>query len=149
MGLRARKRYTLYNGALECKLLCFEVMPEWFVTERPIDDDAPLSSGAEMLANRLRKNRKQLARWLAQERVTCYRLYDADLPEYAVAVDVYQGERLWALVQEYAPPASVDPKMAELRLREAQQTNTNKHENPHKQVYLKVRQQQKGKEQYQ
>src|SRR3569623_1841199 len=139
MGLRARKRYTLYNGALECKLLYFAVTPEWFVTERPIDDDAPLSSGAEMLANRLRKNRKQLARWLAQEQVTCYRLYDADLPEYAVAVDVYQGERLWAHVQEYAPPASVDPKKAELRLRDALRAITAVLAIPREQVYLKVR----------
>src|SRR3569832_1682067 len=145
MGLRARKRYTLYNGALECKLLCFEVMPEWFVTERPIDDDAPLSSGAEMLANRLRKNRKQLARSLAQERVTCYRLYDADLPEYAVAVDVYQGERLWAHVQEYAPPASVDPKQAELRLRAALRALTAVLDLTREQVSFKERQQPKGK----
>src|SRR3569833_428945 len=105
--------------------------------------------GAEMLSNRLRKNRKQLARWLAQEQVTCYRLYDADLPEYAVAVDVYQGERLWAHVQEYAPPASVDPKKAELRLRDALRAITAVLDIPREQVYLKVRQQQKGKEQYQ
>src|SRR3569832_1562091 len=149
MGLRARKRYTLYNGALECKLLYFDVPPEWFVTEQPIDDDAPLSSGAEMLANRLRKNRMQLARWLELEQVPCYRLYDADLPEYAVAVDVYQGERLWAHVQEYAPPASVDPKKAELRLRDALRSITAVLDIPREQVYLKVRQQQKGKEQYQ
>src|SRR3569832_2799389 len=149
MGLRARKRYTLYNGALECKLLCFEVMPEWFVTERPIDDHAPRSSGDEKLANRLRKNRKQLARWHAQERVTCYRLYDADLPEYAVAVVVYQGDRLWAHVQEYAPPASVDPKKAELRFRDALRAITAVLDIPREQVYLKVRQQQIGKEHFQ
>src|SRR3569623_1027078 len=57
MGLRARKRYTLFNGALECKRLCFDVTPACFLNERRAEDDAaPLSSGAEMLATRLRKN---------------------------------------------------------------------------------------------
>src|SRR3569623_1196573 len=57
MGLRARKRDSFFNGALVCKLLCFDGTPAWFVTERPAEDDAaPLSSGAEMLATRLRKN---------------------------------------------------------------------------------------------
>lgn len=149
MGLRARKRYTLYNGALECKLLCFDVAPEWFVGEKIVDDHAPLSPGAEMLANRLRKNQKHLARWLKQEQVSCYRLYDADLPEYAVAVDIYQGECVWAHVQEYAPPASVDPKKAEARLRDALRAVIAVLEVPREQVYMKVRQQQKGKEQYQ
>lgn len=149
MGLRARKRYTLYNGALECKLLCFDVTPEWYVVERGLDDDAPLSPGAEMLANRLRKNQKHLARRLAQEEASCYRLYDADLPEYAVAVDVYRGERLWAHVQEYAPPADVEPKKAERRLRDALRAIMAVLEISREQVYVKVRQQQKGKEQYQ
>jgi len=150
MGLRARKRYTLFNGALECKLLCFDVTPEWFVTERPAEDDAaPLSSGAEMLANRLRKNLKQLERWRKENEVQCYRLYDADLPEYAVAVDVYHGDATWAHVQEYAAPASVDPKKAETRLRDALRAVIAVLAIPRAQVFLKVRQQQKGSEQYQ
>lgn len=150
MGIRARKRYTLYNGALECKLLCFDVTSEWFVTPRPPEDDsAPLSPGAEMLANRLRKNAKQLKRWLMQEQISCYRLYDADLPEYAVAVDIYEGEQRWVHVQEYAPPASVDPKKAEQRLRDAMRAIVAALEIPRAQVFFKVRRQQKGSEQYQ
>jgi len=58
-------------------------------------------SGAEMFANRLRKNRRHLGKWARREGVTCYRVYDADLPEYALAVDLYEG---WAHVQEYAAP---------------------------------------------
>jgi 23S rRNA G2069 N7-methylase RlmK/C1962 C5-methylase RlmI len=46
---------------------------------------------AEMLANRVRKNRKRLAPWLAREGVTCYRLYDRDIPELPLAVDWYEG----------------------------------------------------------
>lgn len=149
MGLRARKRYTLFNGPLECKLLCFDVTPEWFVGARAEEDNAPLSPGAEMLANRLRKNMKQLGRWLGREQICCYRLYDADLPEYAVAVDVYQGEKTWTHVQEYAPPASVDPNKAAARRREAMRAIVAVLAIPREQIFFKVRQQQKGAEQYQ
>lgn len=150
MGIRARKRYALFNGALECKLLCFDVTPEWFVgAHAEAEDQAPLTPGAEMLANRLRKNLKQLGRWLKKEDVSCYRLYDADLPEYAVAVDLYHGDKLWAHVQEYAAPASVDPKKAAARLRDAMRAVVAVLEIPREQVFFKVRQQQKGSEQYQ
>ncbi len=44
---------------------------------------------AEDYANRLRKNLKKLEKWARQEGIECYRLYDADLPEYNVAVNPY------------------------------------------------------------
>jgi 23S rRNA (guanine2445-N2)-methyltransferase / 23S rRNA (guanine2069-N7)-methyltransferase len=75
--------------------------------------------GAEMLANRLRKNQKGLKKWLRAEGISCYRLYDADLPEYALAIDIYGSadprdqakERRFVHVQEYAP-RQVDPRDA-------------------------------------
>ena len=149
MGIRARKRYVLFNGALECKLLCFDVTPEWFITPRPAEDDLPLSPGAEMLVNRLRKNLKTLGRWADKEQVSCYRLYDADLPEYAVAVDVYHGEKLWVHVQEYAAPASIDPQKAEARLRDALRAIPVALDIPREQLFFKIRQRQKGSAQYQ
>ena len=51
--------------------------------------------------------------------ITCWRVYDADLPEYAVAVDLYRGEKLWVHVQEYEAPKTVDPHKAMGRLQEA------------------------------
>ncbi|MBF0589425.1 MAG: bifunctional 23S rRNA (guanine(2069)-N(7))-methyltransferase RlmK/23S rRNA (guanine(2445)-N(2))-methyltransferase RlmL [Magnetococcales bacterium] len=73
-------------------------------------------TGGEMLANRLRKNLKHLRRWAKREQVSCFRVYDADLPEYAVAVDLY-GD--WVHVQEYQAPSSIDPLLARKRLQEA------------------------------
>ena len=58
-----------------------------------------------MFANRLRKNLKRLEPWARRNGVGCLRLYDADLPEYNVAIDRYES---WLHVQEYAPPAKVD-----------------------------------------
>jgi 23S rRNA (guanine2445-N2)-methyltransferase / 23S rRNA (guanine2069-N7)-methyltransferase len=107
--LRARKRYAMSNGALECVLMaCDSFAPP---PPRGADGERPLSEGAQMVANRLRKTLKHSSRWREREGVTCFRAYDADLPEYAAAVDVYQedgGEaRRFLHVQEYAPPADV------------------------------------------
>jgi 23S rRNA (guanine2445-N2)-methyltransferase / 23S rRNA (guanine2069-N7)-methyltransferase len=66
-------------------------------------------------ANRLRKNQDRLRSWLKRSGVSCYRMYDADIPESNVAIDRYED---CAVVQEYAPPASVDPELAVLRLHE-------------------------------
>jgi len=74
-----------------------------------------LSPGATMFANRIRKNKKRLARWVKREGIECYRLYDADMPEYAVAVDVY-GDKLH--VAEYMAPKDVDADAASRRLEE-------------------------------
>ncbi len=48
-------------------------------------------SGAQMFANRLRKNLQRLGKIARREGVGCWRLYDADMPEYALAVDLYTG----------------------------------------------------------
>jgi 23S rRNA (guanine2445-N2)-methyltransferase / 23S rRNA (guanine2069-N7)-methyltransferase len=151
MGLRASRHHALYNGPIACRLLHFEVGEEAFVSDRPRplppDQRGP---GAQMLANRLRKNQGGLQRWLHREGVTCYRLYDADLPEYAVALDVYQteaGERI-ANVQEYQAPASVDPRAARRRLREALGVIPEVLGIPDARLYFRVRRRQRGGAQY-
>src|SRR5690606_21963711 len=107
-----------------------------------------LSDGAQMFANRVRKNLKRLAAWADRERIGCYRLYDADLPEYALAIDIYRGAETWVHVQEYQAPKTVDPARASKRLREAltvlPATLGVRPEN----VFYKVRQRQKGTAQY-
>ena len=149
MGLRARRTHSLFNGPIECRLLHFEVTPEWFVSNRPRAlPVAERSPGATMLANRLAKNLKHLAKWRKREGVTCYRLYDADLPEYALAVDVYEGDRRYVHAQEYEAPATIDPRQARLRLREALGVIQEVLEVPDGQMFFKVRRQQKGKAQY-
>jgi 23S rRNA (guanine2445-N2)-methyltransferase / 23S rRNA (guanine2069-N7)-methyltransferase len=106
------------------------------------------SDGARAFANRLTKNLKHLGRWLKRERIQCYRLYDADIPEYALAVDVYEGERRWIHVQEYEAPKSVDPAKADARFREAIAGTREVLQVPGDQVFIKVRRQQKGRAQY-
>ena len=107
---------------------------------------AGFSPGAEMFANRLRKNLKHLRRWANREDVHCFRAYDADLPEYAVAVDLYED---WAHVQEYSPPQTVDPVQARRRLKEVMAVVPEVLGIAPDHAVLKVRWQQRGADQYQ
>ncbi|HCP56102.1 MAG TPA: bifunctional 23S rRNA (guanine(2069)-N(7))-methyltransferase RlmK/23S rRNA (guanine(2445)-N(2))-methyltransferase RlmL [Pseudomonas sp.] len=107
---------------------------------------ARLSEGGQMFANRLQKNLKQLGKWARKEGIECYRLYDADMPEYALAVDLYRD---WVHVQEYAAPRSIDPEKASARLFDAlaaipQALNIDKSK-----VVVKRRERQTGTKQYQ
>jgi 23S rRNA (guanine2445-N2)-methyltransferase / 23S rRNA (guanine2069-N7)-methyltransferase len=149
LGLRATKVHALYNGRIECRLLHFAIDADHAAARlpRPAAPEAR-SSSAAMLANRLRKNQKQLARWLEREGISCYRLYDADLPEYALAVDIYAGAERWIHVQEYAPPKSIDPAVARNRLREALGVILEVLDARESQLFLKTRRPQKGRSQY-
>ncbi|WP_303722887.1 bifunctional 23S rRNA (guanine(2069)-N(7))-methyltransferase RlmK/23S rRNA (guanine(2445)-N(2))-methyltransferase RlmL [Malonomonas rubra] len=150
IGLRAGKINTLYNGALKCQLLQFELDEKnrWqSLAEgagRAVKKE--LSPGAEMFANRLRKNLKKYQKWAKKEGLDCYRLYDADLPEYAVAVDIYGDE---VHLQEYRAPKSIDAKKAAQRLQEVQDALPQMLDVMPDKIHLKVRQQQKGTKQYQ
>ncbi len=161
--LRSHKSYKLFNGAIECKVFNFEVKPErYFEVKAPITEgvwgssvkkallpaEGDWSQGAQMLANRLKKNLKNLRRWAKREGISCYRVYDADLPEYALAIDLYDGEQRAVHVQEYEAPKTVDAEKALERLRDALAVIPELLNVPQEQLYLKVRRRQKGFSQY-
>lgn len=149
MGLRANRMHTLYNGAIECKLLHFDIAPASHVRERPpITSPAELGDGAEMFANRLRKDLRHFGRSAARQDIHAYRVYDADLHEYNLAIDIYESERRFVHVQEYQAPASIDARTAARRLKHALAVIPLVLQVPHEQVYSKVRQRQKGRGQY-
>jgi len=154
MGVRARQINKLYNGALECVLLRFELDERWFMKERSDRADEP---GAQMFANRLRKNLKQLSRWRKQQDVSCYRAYDADMPEYSFAIDVYetvaseqstQEAGRWIIVQEYAAPKSIEAHKVRARREQVLAVLPQVFEVPEAQVILKTRERQRGSSQY-
>jgi len=149
IGLRADKIHVLYNGALKCQLLQFVLSADnhWqSLTEKAQRvAQKPLSAGAEMFANRLRKNLKKLGKWAQREGIDCYRLYDADLPEYAVAVDLYGDE---VHLQEYRAPSSIDADKAAERIRDVLVALPRVLDITPDQIHLKVRRQQKGSDQY-
>lgn len=101
-----------------------EVVPERVLNKngnpiKPVPaviEQARLSEGGQMFANRLQKNLKLLGKWVRREGIDCYRVYDADMPEYSLAIDLYHD---WVHVQEYAAPKSIDPEKASARLFDA------------------------------
>jgi 23S rRNA (guanine2445-N2)-methyltransferase / 23S rRNA (guanine2069-N7)-methyltransferase len=150
IGLRTRsKPEPLFNGPIECQLFLYRIPEATEATdENQINPTLAQSEGAQMFANRLRKNLKHLGKWAKREGIDCYRLYDSDLPEYAVAVDLYQGDKLWVHVQEYQAPKTVDEEKARQRLMEALAVIPQVLEIPVEQLFYKVRQRQKGASQY-
>ena len=109
-------------------------------------EQARLSEGGQMFANRLQKNLKQLGKWARREGVDCYRLYDADMPEYALAIDLYHD---WVHVQEYAAPRSIDPEKAQARLFDALAAIPQALGVDKSKVVIKRRERQSGTKQYQ
>jgi 23S rRNA (guanine2445-N2)-methyltransferase / 23S rRNA (guanine2069-N7)-methyltransferase len=150
-GLRARKVYPMFNGALECALLVADP-----VAQPTAEAAAPvaLSDEARMVANRLRRNLRRLKPWRAAEGVDCFRAYDADLPEYAAAIDVYtevageHPQRTWLHVQEYAPPADIPEAVARRRLGDLLAAAREVFEVPRERVALKTRARGKGGSKY-
>ncbi|MAY37029.1 MAG: bifunctional 23S rRNA (guanine(2069)-N(7))-methyltransferase RlmK/23S rRNA (guanine(2445)-N(2))-methyltransferase RlmL [Spongiibacteraceae bacterium] len=151
MAWHSHQQYRMLNGSIESRLLLFDLRAENQIRHRESEQASggsslPLSEGARMFSNRLQKNRKRLEKWLKREQVSCYRLYDADMPEYAVAVDCY-GD--WLVVAEYAPPASISEEKAEARLREVMAGLPAATGIPPERIVLKQRRRQRGKAQYQ
>ena len=187
LGIRSQKPITLFNGALECKLLRLNIeesnffIPKAKTQEERIAQVIAISTahqpdagtekfagvekereqgaegiadrdedkvGAVEFANRLKKNLKKLAKWARQNDITCYRVYDADLPEYAAAIDIYQGGQTWVNVQEYEPPKSIDQHKADQRLAGLLAEILRVLGVNREQVFLKIRRKQKSTDQY-
>ena len=45
---------------------------------------------AQLFANRLKKKYKELRKWARKNRITCYRIYNKDIPEIPVSLDLYE-----------------------------------------------------------
>ena len=130
------KEYRFLNGETESKLYTFDTLN---LKERPtvyISED---------LANRIKKNLRKLKPFIKRGDSNAYRVYDADIPEFAIAVDRYAD---WLHVQEYAPPKDIDEKTAKQRLEQALITLPEVLAIEPRKIILKQRKQQKGKNQY-
>lgn len=84
------KQYKVKNGLLDC------VQKNYYVVESILD--SKLVMVVEDYINCLCKNFKKFEKWVCQEGIECYCLYDVDLLEYNVVVDCYVD---WVVVQEY------------------------------------------------
>jgi len=149
LGIYAKRSHRVFNGTIECRLLRFDLNAA--SAQRPAEEvraDWSSRPGAQMFANRLRKNLQRLDPWAARGHIDCFRVYDADMPEYAFAIDLYGRESRHVYVQEYAPPKSVNQESARERRREALAVLPEVLGVPLPQVHTRVRKPQKGADQY-
>ncbi|MCB1669242.1 MAG: bifunctional 23S rRNA (guanine(2069)-N(7))-methyltransferase RlmK/23S rRNA (guanine(2445)-N(2))-methyltransferase RlmL [Pseudomonadales bacterium] len=151
LRLRADRKYKLFNGTIASQLLLFQMRDadsktDTKAAESESEKAVILPEGATMFANRLKKNSRKLKPWLKQSGVSCYRLYDADMPEYAVAVDIYHDA---IHVQEYAPPQQIGEQQANKHLSEVKQALQYLYPQSRAKLFFKERRRQKGENQYQ
>ncbi|HBT97381.1 MAG TPA: bifunctional 23S rRNA (guanine(2069)-N(7))-methyltransferase RlmK/23S rRNA (guanine(2445)-N(2))-methyltransferase RlmL [Desulfobulbaceae bacterium] len=140
-GMAWQKKLPLYNGAIPCRLLVGTAQApasfRWPIEKAGDDND---------FAGRLRKNLVKMLAWAEKQGVSCFRVYDRDLPDYNFSLDLYEK---WALLNEYAPPAAIDAKEAETRLSLAKKIIRQTLSLRSDRLFIRRRQKQKGKAQYQ
>lgn len=142
------KLYKFRNGPLNCQLFIYELDER----QCQLNPEGQQSGQvllhfeqSESFANRLKKNDKKFKADAKRAGVDCYRIYDADIPEYNVAVDRYAD---CVVIFEYAPPKSVDEVVAKKRLADVMLLTPKVLEVPASKIALKVRERKKGTNQY-
>ena len=145
LRMRSHRQFKAKNGPLDCVQKNYQISErKESAAENPLEFDRT-SMVAVDFANRLQKNIKKIEKWAKQQGLDAYRLYDADLPEYNVAVDRY-GDHI--VVQEYAAPKNIDENKARQRLLDAVTATLQVTGIETNKLILKVRQKQKGTNQY-
>ena len=150
LRLRSHRQFKAKNGPLDCVQKNYQIAEraEQSAVENALEFDRTSSVSSEVavdFANRLQKNIKKIEKWAKQQGLDAYRLYDADLPEYNLAVDRYADH---IVVQEYAAPKNIDENKARQRLLDAVNATLNVTGIETNKLILKVRQKQKGTNQY-
>lgn len=139
LRLVSQKAYKFKNANLDCELLTYNMDSR----NCQVMESANGQQGD--FANRLKKNVQKSKRWLKNINSNCYRIYDADLPDYNVAIDCYAD---WVVVQEYAAPKEIPQHKTIRRLHEVLACLPEILSVEAEKIVLKVREVKKGKAQY-
>ncbi|WP_424407309.1 bifunctional 23S rRNA (guanine(2069)-N(7))-methyltransferase RlmK/23S rRNA (guanine(2445)-N(2))-methyltransferase RlmL [Pasteurella sp. PK-2025] len=152
LRLRSHRQFKAKNGPLDCVQKNYHISPRATSlsesNEQNFSEKDHTSEPVQVavdFANRLQKNSKKIEKWAKQQGINAYRLYDADLPEYNLAVDRYDDH---IVVQEYAAPKNIDENKARQRLLDAVTATLQVTGVETNKLILKVRQKQKGTNQY-
>ncbi|OOF66208.1 bifunctional 23S rRNA (guanine(2069)-N(7))-methyltransferase RlmK/23S rRNA (guanine(2445)-N(2))-methyltransferase RlmL [Rodentibacter caecimuris] len=148
LRLRSHRQFKAKNGPLDCVQKNYQISLLQLTesADENFDECKIAPSGVAIdFSNRLQKNIKKIEKWAKQQNLQAYRLYDADLPEYNIAVDRYAD---YIVVQEYAAPKNIDESKSRQRLLDAVSATLNVTNIETNKLILKVRQKQKGTNQY-
>ena len=155
--LRFDKRLTVIHGGDEAEFLRGQFSEKSLrqpagphaLAGRLIAQGREGERSAEDFANRLKKNWKQRQSLLKQGD-NALRLYDADLPDFKLAVDYYRTENgeAWLDIQEYQAPRQIDPQKARARLAAAVAAAVDTLDIDEDCVVVRQRARQSGRQQY-
>ena len=103
--------------------------------------------------DRVRKVAKERRKWAKREHIACYRVYDADIPEYNVAIELFEGKgesegNRYCVVAEYRAPASIGEDEAVARFEDVLAVVPFALDVPAENVFAKQRRKAKGGGQY-
>lgn len=157
VGFEAQNVQPAYNGAIEATLRSYRLghttlIEAPLVTLEGVEVKVDVTSDhALQFAARLRKMAKARRKWAKKNGVHAYRIYDADLPDYSVAVDVFEEAGTGnanLLITEYQAPKEIDPLKALHRFKDACAVALVLLGIPEERVFTRVRRQAKGGSQY-
>ncbi|MEH6736665.1 MULTISPECIES: bifunctional 23S rRNA (guanine(2069)-N(7))-methyltransferase RlmK/23S rRNA (guanine(2445)-N(2))-methyltransferase RlmL [unclassified Shewanella] len=147
LKLKADKQMKMFNGALECAFNIYTLHANSTRRDVPeLPEGVDIIDIAPAFANRIKKNVKQFEKWAKKERIDSYRLYDADLPEYNVAIDRYVD---YVVIQEYSAPATIPEAVTKRRISDVLLALPGALGIHPDRITLKTRERQKGANQYQ
>jgi 23S rRNA (cytosine1962-C5)-methyltransferase len=97
----------------------------------------------DAFSNRLRKNQRHWGKWARRRGISCYRIYDRDIPEFPLAIDWYEGQ---VHAQIFARKGQ-EP-LTETEEQAIGETISSILQIPHQALAFKTRQRQRGLSQY-
>ncbi|QBF84108.1 bifunctional 23S rRNA (guanine(2069)-N(7))-methyltransferase RlmK/23S rRNA (guanine(2445)-N(2))-methyltransferase RlmL [Shewanella maritima] len=146
LKLKADKQMKMFNGALECAFNLYTLHAKSTRRSAPeLPEGVDVADIAPAFANRIKKNMKQLTKWAKRENIDSFRIYDADLPEYNVAIDKYVD---YVVIQEYAAPSSIPEAVTKRRISDVLLALPHALGINPDNITLKTRERQKGTNQY-
>ncbi|QQS28797.1 MAG: class I SAM-dependent methyltransferase [Sphingobacteriales bacterium] len=98
-----------------------------------------------MFENRLSKRLKHLKKWAKREQITCYRIYDRDIPEFPFSIDLYEDLIYFA---EYERTTPRNAEEQEVWIEACKEIVAKTLGLPLENLFVRHRQQQKGSLQY-
>lgn len=116
VGLRSSRKIPVFNGPIECRILKYEMRKSETATAKPAWraanplDNPKWKERAEVFKNRLTKNFKHESKWADREKITCWRVYDWDIPELPFILDLYEGHLHFAEIERNQDHSPVEHK---------------------------------------
>lgn len=154
IDMKPNRTNAIQNGGIPCQLAHYYIFSAEEKAERIAKAQQrraerlsqPLSPDALAVYNRLMKNMADLKPKMEAQGVTCYRIYDADIPQFNAAIDFYEGQ--YVVLSEYEAPPEIPEEDVQARLEAILDAAERALGIDREKIFVKTRSRQSGKKQY-